>query len=213
MNPSTGLQKSSKATASQPTEGQRRIAAIYGLAKMCRETLDNDTMKMWLGILSGFSTEEVEKGIQHFLLNEQKREMPMPAKLLKHIREASGIPNPFDAAQNLKSQAEAEWAQVLEQVRRVGSYGSPKFHPTTQRVLRAMGGWSALCESMTSANRDFKRRDFIGMWQTYHETGDAMELGAFGVQQAIEDRNGNQIRNPDHRRPASIPNGFLKRIQ
>ena len=205
MNPNTGLQKSSKAMASQPTEDQRRIAAVYGLAKMCRETLDSDTMKMWLGILSSFSAGEVEKGVQHFLLNEQKREMPMPAKLLKHIREASGIPSPLDRQKAKESQAEAEWAQVLDQVRRVGSYGSPRFHPTTQRVLRAMGGWSALCESMTSANRDFKRRDFVAMWQTYHETGDAMELGAFGVQQALEERMGQ--------RPADLPHGWLKRLQ
>ena len=209
MNPNTGLQKSSKATASQPTEDQRRIAAVYGLAKMCRETLDNDTMKMWLGILSGFSANEVEKGVQHFLLNEQKREMPMPAKLLKHIREANGIPNPFDAAQNHKSQAEAEWAQVLEQVRSVGSYGNPRFHPTTGRVLRAMGGWIALCESMTSANRDFKRRDFISMWQTYNDAGDAMELGAEGIRKMLDDDSNGSGGDS----PAGLPSGWLKKIQ
>ena len=204
MSQNTGLQKSSKPN-SQQSEDQRKAAALFGLAKMCRESLDSDVMVKWLGKLSGFSALQVERGVDRLLDTEQKREMPMPAKLIAKIREANGIPNPLDAAQNLKSQAEAEWAQVLDQVRRVGSYGNPRFHPTTQRVLRAMGGWSALCESMTSANRDFKRRDFVSMWQTYHEAGDAMELGAFGVQQALAERMSQ--------RPRDLPSGSFKRLQ
>ena len=211
MSQNAGLQKSLKPN-SQQTEDQRKAAALFGLAKMCRESLDSDVMVKWLGKLSGFSALQVERGVDRLLDTEQKREMPMPAKLIAKIREANGIPAPLDAVQTIKAQAEAEWAQVLDQVKRVGSYGSPRFHPTTERVLRAMGGWSSLCETMTSANRDFKRRDFIAMWQTYHETGDAMELGAFGVQQALEDRSGNRLRNPDHRRPVPL-NGFLKKLQ
>lgn len=204
MSPTTGLQKSSKMN-SQPAENQRKAAALFGLAKMYRESLDSDMVKVWIDLLSGYAASQVENGVRHCLLNKQKREMPSPAELICFICKASGLPSHVDEAKSLKAQAEAEWAQVLDHVRRVGSYGNPRFHTTTQRVLRAMGGWSALCESMTSANRDFKRRDFVSMWQTYHETGDAMELGAFGVQQALEERMGQ--------RPAEIPSGWLKRIQ
>ena len=212
QNLNTGLQRSAM-TNSAPTERQRKVAAVYGLASVCGTSVNENALKIWLMALEDFSAEQVERGIALAIKTEEWAKMPIPAKVIRKIREACGIPSPLDQQKAKEAQAEAEWGQVLEQVRRVGSYGSPRFHPTTQRVLRAMGGWSALCESMTSANRDFKRRDFLAMWQTYHEAGDAMELGAFGIQQAIEDRNGNQIRNPDHRRPASIPNGFLKRIQ
>lgn len=204
MNPSTGLQKSSK-TNSRPTEEQRRIAAVYGLASVCGTSINENALKLWLMALEDFSAEQVEKGVALAIKTEEYSKMPVPAKIIRKIREACGLPSVLDQQKAKEAQAEAEWAQVLEQVRCVGSYGNPKFHPTTDRVLRAMGGWSALCESMTSANRDFKRRDFVSMWQTYHETGDAMELGAFGVQQALAERM--------KQRPAELPHGWLKRIQ
>ena len=186
-------------------EIKRKTAAVYGLAKAYGFRMDDDVLKIWLMALEDFNAEQVEKGVALAIKTEEYSKMPVPAKIIRKIREACGIPSPLDQQKAKEAQAEAEWAQVLEQVRRVGSYGNPRFHPTTQRVLRAMGGWGALCESMTSANRDFKRRDFISMWQTYHEAGDAMELGAFGVQQALEERMGQ--------RPAELPNGWLKRIQ
>ena len=204
MNPSTALQKFSK-TNSQPAGEQRKVAAVYGLASVCGTSINENAIKIWLMALEDFSAEQVEKGIALAIKTEEYSKMPVPAKIIRKIREACGIPSPLDRQKAKEAQAEAEWGQVLDQVRRVGSYGNPKFHPTTQRVLRAMGGWSSLCESMTSANRDFKRRDFVAMWQTYHETGDAMELGAFGVQQALEERMGQ--------RPAELPHGWLKRLQ
>ena len=199
----TGQQRSSMNSAVE--EIKRKTAAVYGLAKTCGFRMDDDVLKIWFMALEDFSAEQVEKGIALAIKTEEYSKMPVPAKIIRKIREACGIPSPLDRQKAKEAQAEAEWAQVLEQVRRVGSYGSPRFHPTTQRVLRAMGGWSALCESMTSANRDFKRKDFVSMWQTYHEAGDAMELGAFGVQQALEERMSQ--------RPREIPSGFLKRIQ
>ena len=204
MNQNAALQKSSK-TNSQPTGEQRKIAAVYGLASVCGTSINENAIKLWLMALEDFSAEQVEKGVALAIKTEEYSKMPVPAKIIRKIREACDIPSPLDQQKAKEAQAEAEWAQVLEQVRRVGSYGSPRFHPTTQRVLRAMGGWSALCESMTSANRDFKRRDFVSMWQTYHEAGDAMELGAFGVQQALEERLAQ--------RPRELPSGFLKRLQ
>lgn len=208
MNPSTALQKSSK-TNSQPTVEQRKIAAVYGLASVCGTSINENAIKIWLMALEDFSAEQVERGIALAIKTEEYSKMPVPAKIIRKIREACGIPSPLDRQKAKEAQAEAEWAQVLDQVRRVGSYGSPRFHPTTQRVLRAMGGWSALCESMTSANRDFKHRDFISMWQTYNDAGDAMELGAEGIRKMLDDdSNGSGGSSP-----AGLPSGWLKKIQ
>ena len=208
MNPSTALQKSSK-TNSQPTGEQRKVAAVYGLASVCGTSINENAIKIWLMALEDLSAEQVEKGIALAIKTEEYSKMPVPAKIIRKIREACGIPSPLDRQKAKEAQAEAEWAQVLDQVRRVGSYGNPRFHPTTQRVLRAMGGWSALCESMTSANRDFKRRDFISMWQTYNDAGDAMELGAEGIRKMLDDdSNGSGGSSP-----AGLPSGWLKKIQ
>lgn len=206
MNQNLGLQRFATMN-SGPTEIQRKTAAVMALAENHKTEVSQTLMTMWLRAMKPYSAEQVEAGVERLIMTCKTQKMPPYAVLDEAIREASGIPSPLDQQKAKEAQAEAEWAQVLDQVRRVGSYGNPRFHPTTQRVLRSMGGWSALCESMTSANRDFKRRDFISMWQTYHETGDAMELGAFGVQQALEER----IRA--HGRPAELPHGWLKRIQ
>ena len=203
MNPTTGLQKSSKMN-SQPTEDQRKAAAIFGLAKMCRETIDSDMVKLWIDLLSSYTAQQVEKGVRHCLLNKQKREMPSPAELVGFICKANALPAKVDEAKSLKAQAEAEWEQVNDQVRRVGSYGNPKFHPTTERVIRSMGGWGAVC-AWETASKEWKHKDFVRLWQDFHEVGDAMELGAFGVQQALEERMSQ--------RPREIPSGFLKRLQ
>ena len=203
MNPTTGLQKSSKMN-SQPAENQRKAAALFGLAKMYRESLDSDMVKVWIDLLSGYTASQVENGVRHCLLNKQKREMPSPAELIGFICKASGLPSHVDEAKSLKAQAEAEWEQVNDQVRRVGSYGSPRFHPTTERVIRSMGGWGAVC-AWETASKEWKHKDFVRLWQDFHEVGDAMELGAFGVQQALAERMSQ--------RPREIPSGFLKRLQ
>lgn len=203
MNPTTGLQKSSKMN-SQPTEDQRKAAALFGLAKMYRESLDSDMVKVWIDLLSGYTASQVENGVRHCLLSKQKREMPSPAELIGFICKASGLPSHVDEAKSLKAQAEAEWEQVNDQVRRVGSYGSPRFHPTTERVIRSMGGWGAVC-AWETASKEWKHRDFVRLWQDFHEVGDAMELGAFGVQQALAERM--------NQRPAELPHGWLKRLQ
>ena len=203
MNPTTGLQKSSKMN-SQPTKDQRKAAALFGRAKMYRESLDSDMVKVWIDLLSGYTASQVENGVRHCLLSKQKREMPSPAELIGFICKASGLPSHVDEAKSLKAQAEAEWEQVNDQVIRVGSYGNPRFHPTTERVIRSMGGWSAVC-ALETASKEWKHRDFVRLWQDFHEVGDAMELGAFGVQQALEERMGQ--------RPAELPHGWLKRLQ
>lgn len=203
MNTTTGLQKSSKMN-SQPAENQRKAATLFGLAKMYRESLDSDMVKVWIDLLSGYTASQVENGVRHCLLNKQKREMPSPAELIGFICKASGLPSHVDEAKSLKAQAEAEWEQVNDQVIRVGSYGNPRFHPTTERVIRSMGGWGAVC-AWESASKEWKHRDFVRLWQDFHEVGDAMELGAFGVQQALAERM--------NQRPAELPHGWLKRIQ
>ena len=203
MNTTTGLQKSSKMN-SQPAENQRKAAALFGLAKMYRESLDSDMVKVWIDLLSGYTASQVENGVRHCLLNKQKREMPSPAELIGFICKASGLPSHVDEAKSLKAQAEAEWEQVNDQVIRVGSYGNPRFHPTTERVIRSMGGWGAVC-AWESASKEWKHRDFVRLWQDFHEVGDAMELGAFGVQQALAERM--------KQRPRELPSGFLKRLQ
>lgn len=197
-----GQQRSSMNSAVE--EIKRKTAAVYGLAKTCGFRMDDDVLKIWFMALEDFSAEQVERGIALAIKTEEYSKMPVPAKIIRKIREACGIPSPLDRQKAKEAQAEAEWEQVNDQVRRVGSYGNPRFHPTTERVIRSMGGWGAVC-AWETASKEWKHKDFVRLWQDFHEVGDAMELGAFGVQQALEERMGQ--------RPAELPHGWLKRIQ
>ena len=202
MNLNAGTQKS-LATNSRIDPDQRKIAALMALAENFRTEMSQSLMATWMRLLKPFAAEQVEAGADR-LIRTKSGKLPAYADLEKAIREACGIPEPVDAEKSLKAQAEAEWEQVNDQVRRVGSYGNPRFHPTTERVIRSMGGWGAVC-AWETASKEWKHRDFVRLWQDFHEVGDAMELGAFGVQQALAERM--------KQRPAELPHGWLKRIQ
>lgn len=193
-------------------ETQRKTAVVYGLADICGITVDKDAMKLWLGCLDQFTALEVEMGGKLYLKTEDTSKRLMPARLISKIREACGIPSPVEQKKSLEMQADAAWLDVRDKIGRVGSYGSPSFDPTTARVIRAMGGWPAVCLWET-ASMAFKRKDFIRLWLNYAEAGDAVELGAEGVKVAVEGRaalSARDLPDPSERR---IPSGFLKRIQ
>lgn len=66
------------------------------------------------------------------------------------------IPNAgqlFATAKDLELRAEARltsgeaWDLVMQEVRRVGSYGSPELPPLVLKAVNAVGGWRELCLS------------------------------------------------------------------
>ena len=64
----------------------------------------------------------------------------------------------------LKAAAEAEWAALRKQVRRIGIYRTPTFkNATTACVVDMMGGWTAM-RDMTFSEMPFRRGDFIELW-------------------------------------------------
>lgn len=194
-------------------ESRRKIAAVYGLAKMCGGDIDEYALKLWLSVLSPFTANQVDAGFRAFVETvDFGRGMPAPVKVLNKIREVCNIPSPVEQKKSREMQADAAWLDVRDKIGRVGSYGSPSFDPTTARVIRAMGGWPAVCLWET-ASMAFKRKDFIRLWLNYAEAGDAVELGAEGVKVAVEGRaalSARDLPDPSERR---IPSGFLKRIQ
>ena len=202
----------SPSTNNEAEETQRKMSAIYALAGLCSAEVKKDAMKFWLLALEKFSAEQVEAGVQALIDTEELAKMPMPAKVLRKIREIYNIPSPMEQKEIREKQADAAWLDVRDKISRVGSYGSPKFDATTARVVRAMGGWPAVCLWET-ASMEWKRKEFIRLWLSYAESGDAVELGAEGVKVAVEGRaaiSARDLPNPSERR---IPSGFLKRIQ
>lgn len=47
---------------------------------------------------------------------------------------------------SIEADAGSQWLAVMDKIRRVGAYGSPKFeHPLTVAAIQSLGGWVSLC--------------------------------------------------------------------
>jgi len=71
------------------------------------------------------------------------------------LHDQASVPAPFEA-----------WANVLSEMRRVGSYGKPQFsHPLIARAVEGFG-WRELC---LSENQDYDRAHFTKAYQQLQE--------------------------------------------
>lgn len=98
----------------------------------------------------------------------------LKSAVLKHISKSPWFPSVSelrDAAASLIEQANGEpdaftaWAEVMGEIRRVGSYGTPNF--SSQRIHKAVdgiGGWRELC---MSENTISDRARFVEAYNTY----------------------------------------------
>lgn len=190
------------------SEVLRKGTAIVVLAENFGKPMSDSLAALWLKSLRQFSAEQVEAGVQRLIERETYKTLPPLAKLLQAIREASGMPSPVERRQSLEMQAEAEWSNLREKISSVGSYGNPYWEDqTTLRVVRALGGWKNICGWLTS-EMQWRRKEFLDMWLTYAEGGEAMDGGAEGVRLALAQRE-----TPEAVENREIPSGFLKRIQ
>jgi hypothetical protein len=93
-------------------------------------------MSVWWEACKGFEIAQVRQAMTAHALNPDRGHFaPMPADIIRHL-----VPSNDDAAHSA-------WANLLEQVRSIGSYGSPKLDDNARNALAAMGGWGALCRS------------------------------------------------------------------
>ena len=59
---------------------------------------------------------------------------------------------------SLEATAGTQWFAVLDKIRKVGAYGSPKFdNPLTAAAIQALGGWVQLCRKTEDELRWFSK--------------------------------------------------------
>lgn len=78
----------------------------------------------------------------------------------------------------LQLNAEDEWSKVQLAIRKHGQYspreGMESLEPQTQRVVRMMGGFQAICQSTEG---DWLRKNFVSLFNELAETNqDALQL-------------------------------------
>ena len=165
-------------------EKMRKVSAIMLLSQNYGTAMPDGLLDTWIGLLEEYSATEVEKGVRKVIQSYEYKTRPPFAVLRKAIDKASNKMR-IEPEESLDMQAEAEWDKLINAVARCGRYKKPRLHPTTEHVLRGMGGWDAACDWETS-RLDFKRRTFIEKWKMTHDNEEFMELGADGVREMVE---------------------------
>lgn len=127
-------------------------------------------------LIHAYPRQEISKGTIDVYKETLKDIDPdlLRAAVLKHISKSPWFPSVSelrDAAASLIEQASGEpdtftaWAEVMEQVRQVGSWGEPTFSsPRIYKAIQGIGGWRELC---MSENTIADRARFIEAYNTY----------------------------------------------
>lgn len=160
-------------------EEAKKITAIRGLVENFGKEMSDDLQNLWLDLLAPYSAALVGKAVMRVISSYEYKTLPPFAVLKAALDELAGV-----GEKVLELQAIAEWGVLLEQMRKIGHYGTPVLHPTTAYVLRMLGGWDVACQ-WTSTECDFRRREFIRLWVDSHGRVEQMQLGAGGVLQAL----------------------------
>lgn len=158
---------------------KQKTEVIIAFGANFGKEFSGELLSLWLDMLTEYSVQQVRQAARKVLETYEFKTLPPFAVLKKALDGVSG-----NDEESLKTQAEAEWGVLQGEVSRVGSYGKPRFHPTTAYTVRQMGGWEAAClwpiESL-----GFKRRDFVEIWLRSHGKTESMQLGANATREAI----------------------------
>jgi len=110
------------------------------------------TAALWLRMLSDIPYNVAEKAVIRILATAKY--FPTVAEIREAANEltAPKLPTPGEA-----------WAEVLKQMRKVGSYGKPKFsHQVIEKAVNSIG-WQELC---MSTNTTADRAHFMKIYET-----------------------------------------------
>ncbi len=160
------------------TGKERIIAALQAMAQNFNSKVPDTLLQMWLSLLKPYRVEEIETGVKRVILEYEYKTLP-PFAVLRQAIEKSLSTYVDDST--LQAMAEAEWAALREQVRRIGVYRTPRLdNVTTACVVDLMGGWETMC-NMTVGELPYRRRDFIELWLNSREKEAAMLTGGNAV--------------------------------
>ena len=163
-------------------DAEEKMRLIRMLASNYSAELDEDTATLWLVLMSAYSVEDCRCAVLSVVRGcgfESVRFGSLPPFALIQ-RELDARTGTVRGERNLALQAEAEWGRLLEEVRSCGFWRTPKLHPTTEFVVRQLGGWERVCR-WKEEDLSWKRREFLSAWREAAGREDVLSLGAEAV--------------------------------
>lgn len=163
-------------------DAEEKMRLIRMVASNYSAELDEDTATLWLVLMSAYSVEDCRSAVLSVVRGcgfESVRFGSLPPFALIQ-RELDARTGTVRGERNLALQAEAEWGRLLEEVRSCGFWRTPKLHPTTEFVVRQLGGWERVCR-WKEEDLSWKRREFLSAWREAAGREDVLSLGAEAV--------------------------------
>ena len=127
------------------------VSAMTGLGAIFEKSITESMVKLYWQVLKDFSDDEVHEAINRALIT--CKFMPKPSELREIIQGSS------------KDHAVDEWAKVISEMRRTGSYGNPRLSDVTKKVVDQIGGWSQLC-ALSYRELEFKGKSFAEIYES-----------------------------------------------
>ena len=124
--------------------------------------INTGLMKSYFAMLSHLSIQDVESGFQKHMIDEKQGSFfPKPADIVRN----SPVSNV-----SAKDKAELGWAAIVGEIGRIGPYKQLELEDKQViAAVKGLGGWTNLC-SMTYEQLDWKKKEFMDIYQTYENT-------------------------------------------
>ena len=130
---------------------------MFGLGEVYDKEITNGKLEIYQMALSGYTIEQIKNGAtKHIRDADSGMFMPKPADIIRQIEGTIKMRLEDD-----KAQAQFQWMNVINAIKRVGSYRTPKLDdPYTRASITALGGWTCLC-GKTEKELEWVGKDFI----------------------------------------------------
>lgn len=163
------------------SDRDEKLAILNGIAGNYSATLAPETAKMWLFLLRDYSVRQTQAAalalIRRHGADVPFRSMPPFALLQAELDAQTGA---VRGEENVKLQARAEWAALLERIERLGSWREADMNRTTAYCVRAFGGWEQVCRWKLD-ELNWRERDFLQLWEQSRGKEEFLALGCDGV--------------------------------
>lgn len=164
----------------QDSEEESKATALKALGENFGKPLSPQLIDLWLELLTSYPAPMVSLAVKNVIERYEYKTLPPFAVLKNALDDLSGV-----SEKTLELQAIAEWNILTEAMPKYGSDRKPPLHPTTDYVLKIMGGWMTACCYWNLKDMEFKRKDFIRLWMESHGRVEQMQIGAGGVMRSL----------------------------
>lgn len=121
---------------------QKIKLAILDASLYWRETLTNEAIVSYFQELRDLPAENVVEAFRLIKRDPKQTRMPLPSVVRARMKPEL---DEMDLARMTAG-------RIIEMVSRVGPYRTPDFSPVETMVVRCIGGWQNLCETLDNRN-------------------------------------------------------------